>query len=1496
MAEASSSTPTPESSNHSTLKLSGIEQLSAPGTNSNYLDWSFVLKIHLQATNVAYVLADVPEKLRPSTWKADSIAVCSVITRTIHASNYRYVREFPNDACRMWDSLRLAHQDSTSGGRMYWLRKLVQTKMTGDDVELHITEMGGFAEKLNSLITSDNPLTADDVYSAALLISLPPDWINCVSSLMNDERVPSARIVSALKQESLRRKAHSEENNPISVSSVKPKLGSQSQRRSNFCTFCKRPGHDLLNCNNASQILQEYKSKRHEDYLARNPNSSKGSSSKSKAPAKAGHTTVVDLGNYSPDDGSYSEFSEGYEESVRAVTTSLVNDSLLQPTKDFNLDSGCSLSMTPYSAGVINTSEDSTPVRLADNSLVKSSHTGTIHLPLTTPVSIKTLVVPSLHEPLLSIAALCDKGITAVFTSSSCDLYRTSDLTIHGTIVGQGYRQGNLYYLPSSEVRSQPIFSSPTVVFSTSSPSLNSRLEPDESLYGYHCRLSHIGLKPLKLLLRASGIRPSSLNEIDVQRCPICVKSKMHRSNFKSRSPYRSTRAGQLIHSDVCSYEQKSREGFRYMITFVDDYSKCTSVYPMKHKSESFHHFKIYQAFFEKSGEHKIAALRTDNGGEYLSNIFKSYLDSSGIRHETGPPHSPESNGVAERTNRTINNLVRCALVQSNTPKSFWADAIHHILFMFNSIPCHTPAGFHSPNSLLNLPPINLSSLHPFGCLVWYKVPEANRRKLDLKGRSSILLSYLPAGSGYRLWDLQTKSIVKSRDVLFDDNCFPFGSTLSSPSPVVTVELPWPRPALPSKTIAPPPNIVPSPGVIRPAPPVPRPSAPRPQPMIRPSAPPPFTNFRAPVTINSDSDHSDVPSSQLSDCSSPPPALHPPPVNTHAPALHRDPTILLPNSPSPPPVPSPSNTTPQGSMPNLSPLSPQPLPDEAIPLANSPAASPPPAPPLSPPKNPPTPPLPRRSSRIRRAPDRFGQWSKSAVQQVDPSVPKTWKQLLKSPDKAKWLKAADEEFASLMGMETWRLVPRPQERQIIKSKWVFKVKRRPDHSILKLKARLVAMGYSQKKGVDYTEVFSPTLRLETLRIIYSLLAVKKWDGRQVDFKTAFLNGRLDESIYMEQPPGFEDPIHPDYVCKLQRSLYGLKQSPRQWNKELHDALISLGLSHSKYDPTLYFRTRNNQLIGAISTHVDDLSVVGEPTFVSDIISELGKRFTIGADEELHHFLSMEISRDIDNHFIFLSQSHYISDVNGRFRNGNHVPCRTPTDSSFKDLSPRLPHEASSPGPYSQLIGSLLWISQCTRPDIAFPVNRLSQFLRDPSESHWNAAVRVLDYVVTTRCLRLRLGGKLTCSGFTDSDWAEDRNDRRSTTGYTFRIGSGAISWKSRKQPTVSLSSTEAEYKALADSCKEGLWIRRLLAELHVRPLKAVPLHVDNEGAEALAKNPEHHSRTKHIHARYHFVRECVAGNKFTVLHVSTKDMLADVLTKPLSRVLLEKQRSLFGVV
>ncbi|PLW34299.1 hypothetical protein PCASD_17274 [Puccinia coronata f. sp. avenae] len=1226
----------------------------------------------------------------PATWEDDNDTVCAILVQIVDRSNLRYFWEHADDAAGMWGSLSKAHQDSSTGGRVYWIRKLVNARMPGDDIDAHIDSLAQSHERLNSLVTPDKPLTPDDVHVAALLSSTPPDWIHCVSALMNQEGVKTETIVKALKNEAVRRESQQE---IILVSSTKPKpikpanppSKARAQEEKPRCPLCNRNGHDLNSCNNIKGVIQEHKAAQKARWKASQPESLTAAPS-SKPQTRAGRTSAAPLGNYAEirgdDDSDYSGSECGV--SAKNAVLALSSPPNLRPSGDPNLDSGCSMSMTPYIDLVENPSPNNTPVHLADHSVVEASHKGTLVLPINGSTSVTTLVVPSLHEPLLSIANLCDEGLTIVFKKSSCDIFNSSNLQLTGTLAGRGYCRGNLYYLPSHPV--SQCSSVPT------SPSYS-----DTSLLGYHIRFSHLGLKALKLLLKLNGIVPSISNDIEVQKCQICVQTKMHRHPFRSRLLHRSSKPGELIHSDVASYEVISRKGYRYFITFVDDHSKSLTVYPMKNKSDSFSCFKIYRAFFEKSGSHTIQALRTDNGGEYLSLEFTAYLTSSGIKHDPGPPHSPQLN-----------------------------------------------AGFSSPNSILNLPSINLADIHPFGCLTWYKVPEPDRKKLDPKARASILLSYLTDGNGYRVWDLEKRSVIKSRDVIFEDQTFPYGSSLTTPHKDLSVEISWPV------------------------------ASPSPASPLSPS-PPPISPFKENEAESPSPTHSSV--DDLSFISLP---------------------DLLPLPPSPSPSPPP--------------------------LARSP---------------------PRRTSSRQR-----------------PQITKQTS--LVEGCRQRILLTTRSNDAPIVRSKNSRLAWSP---------WIF-----------------------SNPSIDYDEVFSPTLRLETLRLILGLLGSRSWKGQQVDFKTAFLNGHLDTPVFMEQPPGFKDPQHPDWVCEVNRSLYGLKQSPRQWNIELHKALLDLRLSNSSYDPTLYFKIQSGKLVGALTTHVDDLAIVGEPTFVDDLISAVGKRFVISADEDLNHFLSIKITRDIPNRHVFLNQAHYIKEISERFLDGNSHTVSTPTDFYFKNLTHKTSSDPSSPGPYPQIIGSLLWISQCTRPDISFAVNKLLQYLRDPSLSHWYAAVRILNYLVTTADLKLRLGGSLECSGYSDSDWAEDRDDRRSTSAYTYRMGDGAISWKSRKQATVSLSSTEAEYKALSDSCKEGLWLRHLLTELHLRPADPIPVHVDNKGAEALAKNPEHHARTKHIHARYHFIRECIKDDTISLLHVSTADMLADMLTKPLSRVLLEKHRLMFGIV
>lgn len=382
-----------------------------------------------------------------------------------------------------------------------------------------------------------------------------------------------------------------------------------------------------MSCKNAKEILskarKEYGSSRTEE----------GSSTRSSDNTKAKKITkaaFVELGTDDEDDDSGSV-------EARSVSVHAANAS-----ENVNIDSGCGKSMTPYGHHLTNAVPKRITVRLAEDSVIKSTHVGNFSLPVSGGPSHKMLLIPNLQEALLSVSQLCDDGNVVCFTSTGCSIFSDShlDLSSLGRPVGVGERRGNLYYLPNS-----------VGAFSTSTTTSGS---DGDSLLLWHQRLGHIGLKPLKSLLKSCHISPRLFNELDVQKCPICVQSKMHRLKFSTRSSYRSTTKGELIHSDVCSFEEQSREGFHYWITFIDDFSKETTAYPLKSKDQSFQSFLHFKAMFKKSGDFTIKELRSDNGGEYMNGPFLAFLLGEGIKHEPGPPHSPELNGVAEQANRTI--------------------------------------------------------------------------------------------------------------------------------------------------------------------------------------------------------------------------------------------------------------------------------------------------------------------------------------------------------------------------------------------------------------------------------------------------------------------------------------------------------------------------------------------------------------------------------------------------------------------------------------------------------------------------------------------------------------------------------------------------------------------------------------------------------------------------------------------------------------------------
>lgn len=524
-----------------------------------------------------------------------------------------------------------------------------------------------------------------------------------------------------------------------------------------------------------------------------------------------------------------------------------------------------------------------------------------------------------------------------------------------------------------------------------------------------------------------------------------------------------------------------------------------------------------------------------------------------------------------------------------------------------------------------------------------------------------------------------------------------------------------------------------------------------------------------------------------------------------------------------------------------------------------------------------------RPRRNRHVPERYGDLrAHSASSEKSP----TYKMAMGSSEKQSWEEAMNVEINNLINRKVFTLVPRPVDRKVVSCRWHLKKKFNPDGSIMKYKARLVARGFTQREGIDYHETFAPSSRQESLKAFLAVNGNRDWEVIQLDVVGAFLYGELDKEVYLAQPEGFVDPIFPDHVWKLNQSLYGLKQSARQWYHCLTDQLKTIGFVAAQADPSMYILKHNEVITATIIVHVDDILLAGTQSSITTVEKLLKDRFKLTRNEDVSNFLSFDISRDRKMKTFTLNQAGYVHDLVEQHCLENARPVYTPCDDEFRNLRKNEDLSHTTHHPYCSLVGALLWLSNGTRPDITFAVNRLSSFMSSPTDVHWKGAQRVLIYVRDTADYSITVGGNnLVLSGHSDSDWAEQREDRRSTTGFVFCLGPNPVSWKSRRQPTIALSSTEAKYMALTDASREAIWWRSLLQEIATVDLtSSTIIHYDNKGAGELALNPCHHARSKHIDVKHHFIRECIANSIVRLVQVPTLSMIADILTKPLKKI------------
>jgi len=893
--------------------------------------------------------------------------------------------------------------------------------------------------------------------------------------------------------------------------------------------------------------------------------------------------------------------------------------------------------------------------------------------------------------------------------------------------------------------------------------------------------------------------------------CETCAATKLHKTPFQE-SQRTTKRPLELVHSDIYGpINPPSRfDNHKWVINFVDQHTKLIRVYTMKRKSDALEMFQQYLADVNAKDLGGVATLRSDNGGEYISNDFKKFCRENGIKQEHTITNTPEQNGVAERNWRTMREMTAAMLKGANAKPYWWARAIKTAAYVRNRT--YVKAIGMTPYEAFTGKKPDLDHLRIFGSRLYVYNDAKDRQKLDDRGLEGILVGYGENVKGYIIYVPSQNKLKYSRNVKFLEK---------NPQPLETPKEPEPSNQNDSTTVE--------------------------------------------ITIT-DEDEDSLEPNQLE----PEAATD---DDEEEPFFNNLPQIDL-NDPNP---------TPTQSAPS-SPVIPPPPPPTANPTPLKPQKS-------ANNKNKQPKEL-KRSNRNRRAPKRFGyfaniahEMSDGAYHELHEQTPKTYQEAAEKPE---WMKAVLDEFYALERNQVWEEVELPPGRNVIECKWCFKAKQDAFGFVIKKKARLVAKGYTQIHGIDFTETFAPVAKFTVIRLLLALARKYRWKVKLVDIGNAYLNAPIEEEIYMELPEGFKKvgkngkPI----VVRLRKALYGLKQAGRNWNQFLDKWLKEHGFIPSSVEPCLYICRKADGRILILAVYVDDILSAGDDSLREELLREMEKTFVISDMGDATWVLGTHI--DYSDDITSIDQEKYLFDILNKF---GMMDCNTAT-------TPAVPRDHSNEDSalfedkdqYLSLVGSLIYLSVVSRPDIAYAVGKAGQAMSNPTQEDWTAAKRILRYLKENPKLGpcYSSDGNSELIGYSDSDWGGDQKTRKSTSGYVFIYAGAAISWSSKKQATVALSSTEAEYIAACSAAQEAIYLRALLKDMGEEQTGPTIIFQDNQGTISMEHNKVSNKRTKHIDIKYHYIREMVDRKQISTTYVPTEKMIADCLTKPATKNSLDR--------
>lgn len=1066
------------------------------------------------------------------------------------------------------------------------------------------------------------------------------------------------------------------------------------------------------------------------------------------------------------------------------------HDYTSDPRDDWTGDSGATEHMTGYGEILHNPRpvEGLHTVTYGNGETLTAKARGDVIIKGTTTVLKDVLYVPGNKMNLLSVSKAVAGGADVVFKPDTCTIYKDQKVVMEGQLRGGLYK-----------------FKAPAVI--NTSADFAGAAKGTVDAETWHKRFCHLGYDNLKRLVKEDMVKGIDVKAEDIKLeeeiCKACAQAKQTRLPFK-RAEDKTTGVLDLVHMDICGPLPEETIGKKsYFITFLDDYSRYSSVTLLKNKSDAKKAIEDAFNLFETQTGRKIKEARTDNGGEFISNHMADYFGKKGINHQKTIPYTPQQNGRAERLNRTLMEKTRAMLCDGNLPKRLWGEALMTANMVRNVSP--TASKEKTPYEIFYSKKPDVSMLRAYGCEAFVHIPKEKRNKLDARSEKGTLVGYTPNGNGWRIWT-DNDIIWSSRDVMFNET----KTKASKDKDKATGDTSANKGEESEDDMAP--------------------------------------DLLTDIESDEVSDNEDGPGAD----------------DVGAPGGDGDSAAGDGGNSEGSGGHPPNGNTSQGNSSDTAP---------------------------------------RRSTRDNLGKNP-GEWWKTpsantsamtAEEVLVISEPLTLKEARESEHAADWQDAIDDEYKSLIENNTWTLEIPPPGVRPIPVKWVFKVKKDATGHFERFKARLVVKGFRQQEYIDYNEVFAPVSKYSTLRTLLAKVAAEDLELHQVDIKTAFLHGELEEEIYIQQPEGYEEGP-PGTACKLNKSLYGLKQAPRAWFSRLNKELETYGFTTSTADPSLFTATMKTSNIYLL-VYVDDILIAGKDlATVNSVKQKLLKSFAGKDLGEISSFLGIYITRDRDKKELKIDQKGMIKDVIEQFGMEDAKDKTTPMSVSMK-LSRNEGYALDlTKFPYGTLVGKLMFLAVATRPDLAYTIGALTRFMAHPTSVHWQVAKDVVRYLARTpeRGITFR-GSNTDLKAYCDADFAGDIDTRRSTTGYVFIMNGGATSWNSKRQPTVAASTTEAEYMAAAAAVKEGLWMRKLLESLDIKVDK-INIMCDNQGAIKLLKNPIFSVRSKHIDVIHHFARERVLRGDVVFNYIHTKKMLADVMTKALPMDQHEALCAQMGVV